>query len=164
MRGTPPLPSLIAALAVVAALCWAPIAARADTVVKACELDGAYGEGMTLREALQAGGAIRFDCPAGTVMKVVGRYVLTKPVEIEARERSHLTAAAPFARSSPASRPEPARSSLRNFERAVVFSQGTIEDCQFAAMSAADRRHGSQWHGDNPANNLCRQSWRGAEA
>jgi len=136
VRGTPPPLSLLAPLAVLGALCWPPIAARADTVVKACKLDGAYGEGMTLREALQAGGVIRFDCPPGTVMKVVGRYVATKPIEIDGTGAVTLDGGGAPGTFLTSQLPLSLRGlTLSNFENAVVFSQGMIADCQFKAMS-----------------------------
>lgn len=134
MRSAAPSPALVAA---VVALCSAPIAARADALVKACDLDGAYGEGTTLREALGIGGVIRFACPPGTVMKVVGRYFLTKPVEIDGAGAVTLDGNGAPGAFLVSELPLTLRGlTLRNFEAAVVFKVGTIADCQFATMSS----------------------------
>ncbi len=134
MRAAAVSPLLVAALA---ALCWAPGAARADALVKACALDGAYGEGTTLREALAIGGVIRFDCPPGTVMKVVGHYGLTKPVEIDGAGAITLDGGGAPGTFLVSQLPLTLRGlTLRNFESAVFLSAGTIADCQFATNSA----------------------------
>ncbi|MCU1266826.1 MAG: hypothetical protein JWM21_3144 [Acidobacteria bacterium] len=59
--------------------------ARADPPgpVKACTSDTQKGAGLNLAQALAAGGVIRFACPAGTVIRVTGRYVLTVSTLIE---------------------------------------------------------------------------------
>jgi predicted outer membrane repeat protein len=67
----------ISLLAVTALLFGAGIA-KADPPgpVKACVSDTQVGAGLNLAQALAAGGVIRFDCQAGSTIRVTGRYVL----------------------------------------------------------------------------------------
>lgn len=51
--------------------------------VTACVSDTQTGAGVNLAQALHAGGVIRFACPAGTVIRVTGRYVLGVSTLIE---------------------------------------------------------------------------------
>jgi hypothetical protein len=50
--------------------------AMADAVVTACAEDNQAGAGTNLAQAITAGGVIRFNCPAGSVIRVSGRYDL----------------------------------------------------------------------------------------
>lgn len=44
--------------------------------VTACQSDTQTGAGLNLAQALAAGGVIRFNCPAGSVIRVTGHYVV----------------------------------------------------------------------------------------
>src|SRR5947208_16224946 len=49
--------------------------------VTACDSD--TGAGFNLAQALAAGGEIQFSCPAGTTIRVTGRYVLKQNTVID---------------------------------------------------------------------------------
>jgi hypothetical protein len=51
--------------------------------VTACASDTQGGAGLNLAQALAAGGVIRFACPAGSTIRVTGRYSLTKSTVID---------------------------------------------------------------------------------
>jgi hypothetical protein len=53
-------------------------AAQADPPgpVTACASDTQLGAGLNLAQALAAGGAIRFQCPPGSTIRITGRYIL----------------------------------------------------------------------------------------
>lgn len=73
--------SLLAATAV---LLFAGVAhADPPGPVKACASDTQVGAGLNLAQALAAGGVIRFDCPAGSTIRVMGRYVLKESTLID---------------------------------------------------------------------------------
>ena len=130
---SPPFATVLLAFA---SLCGTSFAARADTVVKSCALDSAYGEGTTLRDALEAGGKIRFDCPRGTVMKVRAHYVLKKPVEIDGAGAVTFDGSGMPGTFLSSDNPVILRGlTFRNFETAVVVRAGTITECQFETMS-----------------------------
>ena len=60
-----------------AGIAWAGPPAR----VTACDSD--TGAGFNLAQALAAGGEIQFSCPAGTTIRVTGRYVLKQNTIID---------------------------------------------------------------------------------
>src|SRR5207248_2223866 len=51
--------------------------------VTACGSDTQAGAGLNLAQALGAGGEIQFSCPAGTTIRVTGRYPLKQNTVID---------------------------------------------------------------------------------
>ncbi len=51
--------------------------------VTACSSDTQTGAGLNLAQALAAGGEIKFSCPAGSTIRVTGRYVLKQNTVID---------------------------------------------------------------------------------
>ncbi len=72
--------ALSLATGLLVALC---AAARADALVTGCASDTQPGAGTNLAQALAVGGIIRFACPAGTSIRVTGRYNLKSSTTLE---------------------------------------------------------------------------------
>jgi len=55
---------------------------QADATVTACSSD-TEGPGVTLAQAMASGGAVYFQCPANTVIRVTQHYVLNSPTRLD---------------------------------------------------------------------------------